>query len=105
MQRHHCFCQGNLEASLVLIGWLRCQYIQFCLGLLGPTIPFGIRIQPLLLFCILPKVGFHTALAALIEKHVFVTWREALLNVSHFLLATEDGYDSEGCRYFKTQIC
>jgi hypothetical protein len=34
--------------------------------------------------------------------HILVAWREALLNVSGFLLAAKDGYDYEGSWYFET---
>jgi hypothetical protein len=37
--------------------------------------------------------------------HIYVPWREALLNISGFLLAAEDGYDSKSCWYFKTHVC
>jgi hypothetical protein len=105
MQTHCYFCQGNSEAPLVFVGWLRCQYIQFCPRLLGPMVPFGTHLWPPGLSCILIEVGFHTALIALTESAHFVAWREALLNVSGFLLAAEDGYNSKGCWYFKTKIC
>jgi hypothetical protein len=37
--------------------------------------------------------------------YILVTRREALLNISSFLLAVEDGYDSKNCWYFETQVC
>jgi hypothetical protein len=37
--------------------------------------------------------------------HNLVAWCEALLNISGFLLAAKDGYDSKICLYFKTQVC
>jgi hypothetical protein len=37
--------------------------------------------------------------------HILMTWREAFLNISGFLLAADDGYDSKSCWYFKTQVC
>jgi hypothetical protein len=39
------------------------------------------------------------------KMHILVTWREALPNVFGFLIAPQDGSDSESCWYFKTQIC
>jgi hypothetical protein len=39
------------------------------------------------------------------KMNILVVWREALLNISGFLLAAEDGYDSKSYWYFKTQVC
>jgi hypothetical protein len=36
---------------------------------------------------------------------VLVTWCEALLNISSFLLAAKDSYDSKSCWYFGAQVC
>jgi hypothetical protein len=36
--------------------------------------------------------------------YALVTRREALLNIFGFLLAAEDGYDSESCWYFEAQV-
>jgi hypothetical protein len=37
--------------------------------------------------------------------HALVIWCEGLLNISSFLLAAEDSYDSQSCWYFKAQVC
>jgi hypothetical protein len=37
--------------------------------------------------------------------HILVAWCKTLLNISGFLLAAKDGYDSKSCWYFKTQVC
>jgi hypothetical protein len=37
--------------------------------------------------------------------HILVAWHETLLNISSFLLAVEDDYDSKSYWYFKTLVC
>jgi hypothetical protein len=51
------------------------------------------------------RLSFVLLLLFLEKVHVLVTWCEALHNISIFLLAAEDGYDSKSCWYFKAQVC
>jgi hypothetical protein len=38
------------------------------------------------------------------EMYIFVAWSETLLDVSGFLLAAKNGYNSEGCWYLEAEV-
>jgi hypothetical protein len=67
-------------------------FLELSFGLYDVSV-FYQRFYPVLVWLLLQKV------------YIFVSWREALLDISGFLLAAENRYDAEGHWYFETDVC
>jgi hypothetical protein len=78
--------------SFVWDSWVQRYLLELTFGLYD-LLAFCRRLIFVLLWLLLHKI------------HILVAWREALVNISGFLLAAEDGYDSKSYRYFKAQVC